>query len=152
MSLAALSIGLTGLGILQSSKAASASRRERRLQQRIADVKAQRERVKLVSEARRKRAQLAQQAEVGGVSGSSSAVTGQSGVTQQAASGLSFLDTVHGLGKQGNIFAQQSANLQSSASLFGTLGDLSMDVNKRFGGSPFKEESSSYDQSSLFWE
>ena len=121
---AAASLVLGGLGLIQSQRAASASRKANRLQQRIADVKAQRERVRLVAEARRRRATLANQAELTGVSGSSGAIGGQQGVTQQAASGISFLDQVSSSGQQANIFAQRAADRRSVGNIFATGSSL----------------------------
>ena len=114
----------TGASIMQGRSAARASRKSNELQQRIADIKAQRERVKLVGEARRKRAALAQSAELSGVAGSSGALAGQSGISSQAASGLSFLDQVGSLGRQSNVFAQQSANASSRGQMFGAVAGV----------------------------
>jgi len=114
----------TVASIEQSRQASKRQRRANELNQRIADIKAQRERVKLISEARRKSALLAQQAELTGVAGSAGAIGGQMGVTAQAASGLSFLDQVSQLGKQANIFTQRAADAQSRAGMFGAVAGL----------------------------
>jgi hypothetical protein len=113
--------------VAQIDQSRQASRRQKRanvLNQRIADIKAQRERVRLIGEARRKAALLAQQAELTGVAGSSGAIGGQMGVTAQAASGLSFLDQVSQLGTQANIFTQKAADAQSRGAMFGAVAGL----------------------------
>ena len=109
------SIGGGVESIQETKKATRAQRASNDMQQRIADVKAQRERTRLIAETRRKRATLANQAELSGVGGSTGAIAGQSGLQSQAASGLSFLDQVQSLGQQSNIFLNQAAGAQSRA-------------------------------------
>lgn len=86
------------------------ARRERaanlRRQQRLQDIRAQRERVRIVRTARIAAAESAVTAQAQGAGGSSSAATAQSGITAQAAGNISFLNQVQDLNQQitqGNI-------------------------------------------------
>jgi hypothetical protein len=118
---AAIALGSLFLSHQQSNKAERANKTERQLQQRMADVKASREKSKLLREARRTRATLAQNAVNTGVSGSSGATAGQSGVRSQLASGVSFLDQVQSLSQTSNIFAQKAADARATGSAFEAL-------------------------------
>lgn len=126
-------VATTLLGINEQRKQVRATREANKLQQRIADVKASRERSKLLAEARIKRARLANLAVQGGVGDSSSAIAGQSQITSQAASGVSFLDQIQTLGKQSNAFMQDAADAGSRANLFGTIAGVSGNIADRTG-------------------
>ena len=132
IALSILGVG-TAAQIAQGEESRRQSRKANLIQQRIEAVKAQRERVRLIAEARRKRAALAAQAEMTGVSGSSGAIGGQQQLVGQAASGLSFLDTTARLSSQRNIFLQRSADASSRAAAFGALGQLGFKASGLWG-------------------
>jgi hypothetical protein len=123
---AAIALAGTFLSHQQGQKAARANKTQQELQQRISDVKASREKSKLLREARRTRATLAQNAVNTGVSGSSGATAGQSGVRSQLASGVSFLDQVQSLSQTSNIFAQKAADARGNQKILDTLAGFSL--------------------------
>ena len=123
----------TAASIDQSRTAARRTRKANKLQQRIADVKAQRERVRAIADARKVRASQAQGAELTGVSGSSGAIAAQSSATSQAASNISFLDQVSSLGKESNMFLNRAATAQSNAGTFSAIAGLSSSVAAKTG-------------------
>jgi len=113
-------------GAISQRKAAKAQAKAQRTQQRIADIKAARERRSQVAEARRARAQIESQAGVSGIQGSSGAIGAQSSVQSQLASNLSFLDNVQSLSQQTSIFNQQAAKAQSNAATAGAIRDTAI--------------------------
>ena len=123
----------TAASIDQSRTAARRTRKANKLQQRIADVKAQRERVKTIADARKVRASQAQSAELTGVSGSSGAIAAQSSATSQAASNISFLDQVSSLGKESNMFLNRAATAQSNAGTFNAVAGVASSFADKTG-------------------
>jgi hypothetical protein len=126
----------TAAQVVEGRRARKESRRANIVQERIASMQAQRERVKLLAEARRKRATLQAQAEMGGVSMSAGAIGGQQQLTGQAAAGLSFLDQTQQLSTQRNIFLQRSADATARASAFGALNQFAYGASGLWGKSP----------------
>lgn len=122
----ALAIAGTLLGHQKGKIAERANKKQNELQQRLADVRASKEKSKLLREARRAKASLANSAVFSGASGSSGATAGQSGLTSQAASGISFLDQVQSLSQTSNIFAQKAADARSNQGIANTLTGLAM--------------------------
>jgi len=110
-------------GAISQRKAAKAQAAAQRTQQRIADIKASRERRKQVAQARQARAQIESQAGAAGIAGSSGAIGAESSVQSQLGSNLSFLDQVQSLSQQTSIFNQQAAKAQSNAATAGAIRD-----------------------------
>lgn len=127
-------IGLSTVASIDAErKATRRQRRANKLQQRIADVKASRERRRMIAEARVKRAQLANAAELTGVSESSGAIAGQGNIQSQAASNISFLDQVQTLNTQSNAFMQSAANASSNANAFSAIAGVATNVANQTG-------------------
>jgi len=93
----------------EAGRRAEAQRNQIRTQQRMADLKQQRERRQQVREARIIRARTIAAAQAKGVSGSTAEAGALGSITSQFAGGLSFLSKMGTLNEQGNIFALQAS-------------------------------------------
>ena len=118
-------------------KGVKAQERAIATQQRAADLKAARDRVRSIREARIKRATLVARAEGAGVGGASGAQAGRQGVVQQLAGNLGFSQQVQGLGAQASAFNQQAAVAQGQAATWGAIGGIGQSIfsnSERIGG------------------
>ena len=127
------SVGLAGTvtSFIGQKKAAKAAKRAERARQRQRDVAAQRARLQQVREARIKRAAVEQSASDQGVAGSSSAITGATGIQSQLIANLNFIEQDIGaareISRQGTkgIKAQQLAGIGGAVEeLGGTIGSF----------------------------
>lgn len=113
---AAAAIGATAYGAAAQNKAADAQKRSIREQQRIADLKNQREVREQVRQERIKRASILQSGENVGASESSGVLGGAGSVTSQAAGNISFLDNLASANQASNLFGEKAASYVESAS------------------------------------
>jgi hypothetical protein len=97
--IAATAIG-TGVSVYGQTRAAEASKKAEEARNRMEKIRAQRERQEQIRQARIKRAQIVQAAENQGAGGSSSAITGASGVVAQAESNIQYINAQTSIGKQ----------------------------------------------------
>ena len=88
-----------GLGIIGGLNQASAQKHALAAQQRMADMKAQRERIQQIRESRIKRAQIEQSAANTGAADSSSAQAGAGAVESQLAGNIGYLNEQQGQAK-----------------------------------------------------
>ena len=114
----------TTASVVSQRQAARAQKKARRVQSRMADIEAQRERQQQVREARIKRAQLAAGAQASGVENTSSLAGAQSGLQTQLASNLSFINTTQQMGNQASGYLQKAADYSSMGNLFGAVGQV----------------------------
>ena len=106
-------------------QAAQKQKKARRVQSRMADIEAQRQRQAQVREARIKRARLAAGAQASGVENTSSLAGAQSGLQTELASNLSFINTTQQMGNQASGYLQRAADYGSMGNLFGAVGQVS---------------------------
>ena len=116
----------------ETKKAVRARREQIGIEQRQADIRAQRERVRSVREARIKRATAAQAAQRSRVAITSGAVGGAAGLGTQLAAGLSFLDVTQQLARQQSIFSQREAIATSRAATYGAAYDVGVQATSIF--------------------
>jgi len=124
LALAAISVGTSVYSAIQQDEAARAQRRSLQLQQRIADIKAARERVKLARESRVAREQTRQASATGGTTGSTGALSAAGAVSTQFAAGTSFLNQVQSLAGQASIFEQRAVSATGRAAVAGAVSSL----------------------------
>lgn len=103
---------------ISQHQAARQQKKARRVQSRMADIEAQRQRQQQVREARIKRAQLAAGAQASGVENTSSLAGAQSGLQTELASNLSFINTTQKMGNQASGYLQRAENFKSIGSIF----------------------------------
>lgn len=115
---AAASLTATGAGAVQQHQAAGEQKKALREQQRISDIKNQREVREQIRQERIKRATILQSGENVGAAESSGVLGGAASVTSQAAGNISFLDSLQQANMASSIFASKAADYQESASLF----------------------------------
>lgn len=115
VALLAVAIGATATSYSQSRKAASAARQQSQIQQRMADMKAARERRDAVRQARIARAEIEQLGASTGTSGSSGVAGGVGSVQSQLGYNLSFLDNMQSMSGQASIFAQKQITAETNA-------------------------------------
>ena len=117
---------IAGAGSAMSSyQSARQQKKARRVQSRMADIEAQRQRQAQVREARIKRAQLTAGAQASGVENTSSLAGAQSGLQTELASNLSFINTTQQMGNQASGYLQRAADYGSMGNLFGAVGKVS---------------------------
>jgi len=140
---AAVYVAVAGLAVAaysanKQAKATKKAAKERKksiaAQQRIADLKASRERVRAVREARVKRGMLAARAAGGGVSGASGAQAGQQGVISQLSGNLAFSQKVQDFGQQASLYNQNAADAQESSAKWGAIGGFGQSMFSAAGG------------------
>lgn len=119
---------------INQRKAAKSQEKSNDLQQRIQDVRAARERRKLVSQARINAADIQSAGQGAGAGQSSSVFQGAQQQSTQAASGISFLNQVQDLTNQQSVFNQQAASSSSTANIFGAIGGTAKGVAGLFKG------------------
>lgn len=100
------------------------ARKARNQRQRIADIKAKRERTELIRQSRIARAQQIAGGVATGVTGSSGQTGALASISSQTAANVSFLDTTQSLGKQANIFEGKSIAASGRANLYSSIGDV----------------------------
>ena len=100
----------TAYSAYEGAQASRDQRRANKLQERIQDVKAARERRSMLAKARVDQASILAQGQGQGGGQSSGVVSGAGQANTQAASGISFLNQVQDLTKQQSIFNQKAAD------------------------------------------
>lgn len=130
---AGVSLAATAYGAVQSRNANKDSRRAQAVQKRIQDVKAARERRKLLNQARVNQASILAQGQAAGGGQSSGVQSGASQQSTQAASGISFLNQVQDLTNQASIFNQSAANSKSRANTAGAIGEIASGYTSLYG-------------------
>ena len=116
-------VGAIG-SVVSQQKSYKAQRKAKRVQSRMADLQAQRERQNQIREERIRRAQIEAGAEATGAGDTSSAIGSQGSLRTQLGANLSFINTTQQLGKQASGYLDQAAQSQASGSLFGTIGGV----------------------------
>jgi len=120
----------------QETKAAAGAQRQAiEAQRKSADVKAYRERVRAIREARVRRATVQAQASQGGVAQSSGAMGAVSSVSAQLGSNLSFVDRVQGYSREASIFEMKAASHQGAAAEMGAWSSVAGTFASLVGGS-----------------
>lgn len=125
----------TAASVHQSAQARSEQRKAARVERRIQDVKAARERRRAIREARIARADVEAGAQATGAGTSSGAITGSGTIGTQLASNLSFLDQASELQTQSSIFRQKAANFSGRAQDFGAVSNIALTTGSLFGRS-----------------
>ena len=122
-------------GIYSSKKQADAAKKSSkkrqealRKQEKIASVKAARERVQNIREARRRRASIVAGAAGGDVLGSSGAKVGSGNVVSQLASNLAFSQGIQDLGGEASALNISAAGHASDAASFGAQASLGASI------------------------
>lgn len=127
MGLEAAATALAGASVhsaLEARQARKAEGRAREADQRIQLVKEARERRRVIREARIQRAEIEANAQASGTAATSSAISGAAGVSTQAASNLSFLDTVSQLQSASNMFRADAARDRGKAADAAAVGQV----------------------------
>ncbi len=109
-----------GLGVVSTL----AQKKARKVQNKLSSVRAARERVGLVREARRKRASIVNLAAVRGVGEASAPQAGAGSIGSQLASGLSFLDEDLNLRKRINTLTGRADFFAGLANLSGQVATI----------------------------
>ncbi len=133
---AVASLFAQGASLVQQKKAGKESAKAQELQQRIAEVQAQRSKRKVAREARAQRARILNQASQTGGLGSSSVATGTGNLQTEAASATAFISTQTGLARQASEANIQATELKSGGAVFGAVGGV---AGKFAGDEAFKE-------------
>jgi len=121
----------------QQAAAAADQRRAQRLEQRIADVRAARERRQGLAAEQKARAQQTAAAFAAGAA-DSSALQGALGASRsQVASNVGFNSMIGDLSGQVSIFNISAANHQSKAATHGAMAGLYKEVGSIFSGATF---------------
>lgn len=121
---AAVGLATTAYGASQQQMAGGEQRKALREQQRIAEIRSQREIRDQVRQERIKRATILQSGENVGAAESSGALGGAGSVTSQAASNISFLDQIGAASARSNIFQTKAVDFAESASIFKGVGSF----------------------------
>jgi len=105
-------------------KSAKAQKNALAAQQRIADQKAARERIRAVRDARVKRGMIAARASGSGVGTASGSQAGQQGVVAQMGSTMAFSQAVQKEGQTASHYNQKAADYQADAMKWGAIGGI----------------------------
>ena len=136
-------LGISAVGQFKQQKAAKKAARAQeeslRLQQRSASIRAARERVQQVREARIKRAQAVAGAAIGGTLDSSGLAGGVGGIQSQLGANLAFSQNIEDLGIQATAQNVKASNAQSQSNMWGAVAGFgqSMFSNSSQIGSMF---------------
>lgn len=107
---------IASLGVQQQRQARKEQREASKIESRIGEVKARRERVRQVQEQRILQARVASQASAGGTETTSSTQGVQASLQSQLGANLSFLDQTQEATRQISRRLQTAADFQSNAS------------------------------------
>lgn len=124
----------TAVQVGQQAQAQKQARRANQLQERIADIKAQRERRRQVAQVQKIRAQNLTQAEASGTTGSSSVAGATASAQTQAASNIGFLNQTREIGAGIASTRDKIAASQFRAGVAGTIGSAAASEFQRRGG------------------
>jgi len=135
-------LGLSAFGSYQQSKAAGraadAQQKSLRLQQRQAAIKASRERIGQIRDARRARAAVIASGVNAGVGGSSGVAGGVGGIQSNLAGNLAFSRNIQSLGEQATSANVASAGYTADANMWGAVsnaGGFMFSDSERISGS-----------------
>ena len=138
MPVAAVPLLLTALStvaqVVSTMDAASDARKQRRTDQRIADIKASRERRRLEAEARQAQARIAVQSQAQNIQGSSAQAGASGSVQSQLAGEVGFLNTTRQLSKRSANLSTSIANKQLVSNIAGTAAQFSYQMFQDKGG------------------
>jgi hypothetical protein len=126
-------VGAAG-SIIQGKKASKAQEKAQEKQQRIADLQAQRARVKTIREGRIRRAEIIAGGAEGGTTGSSGVAGGVGAVTQGVAGNLAFGQQVQGLAGEASAANIEAAQAQSTGATFGAIGGVGQNIFEQARG------------------
>lgn len=118
---------------VQNRKAAKATQRSQRLQQRMADLAAARERRRALQGARVQRASIEAQGANTGLVGSSAAAAAIADVTTRTNENLSFMDQSANLARQATTANQQAAGYASKAAMGESVSSLAKQAYSIYG-------------------
>lgn len=126
---------LLELGALyMQSKAYEEQKKASRFEQAANDIRAQKERIQTIRQARIKRAQVASMAEATGTSASSGAAGAAASISSQVASGLSTNSSMQSLSQGYSQSQRKAASYLQKANIFQAGANLSTDIAKTMGG------------------
>lgn len=131
----AATAALSAVGQYKEQKeAAEAQKEAEALQQRIADIKAARERAKAIRETTSAQAMARQQASTAGVSVSSGLEGGTAASTTKLASEIGAQEQIGGLSRQISIFNQEAIDAQTRAAGWQAVGSIGGSIFKMWPG------------------
>ena len=123
-----------GASVYSTQEAGRRADKAEALQERIASLKAQRERRRQIASAKRARARILAQSEASGTQQSSGVVGGVGSIQTQAASNIGFLNQTQTLGAQATSYQKQSRKYSQYSQLFDTASRLSYGQFQEAGG------------------
>jgi hypothetical protein len=136
--IAAASLGLSGVSMVQQRKAAkkSADMQQRAIdeQRKQDELRQARERRQQVREARIRSGQISQATANQGASTTSAAVGGQASIQSQLSSNLGFLDQSGSINTNIGNYMSQSNKYQAKAADWGAIGSFGSNVFSAAGG------------------
>ncbi|QXN67701.1 hypothetical protein [Vibrio phage VP41s3] len=124
----AAGVGVAGTvyGVAQSHKAAEAQEEAQDVQQRIAEVEAQRKRALALRQARIQRSRIQNVAAQTGTGGSSGAIGAVQSISSQTNANLSFLDVTSQLAGQATAANKRAAGYKEQANIGSTIGQVGL--------------------------
>lgn len=117
-----------------AGETASAQKKQQRLAQKQADIKASRARYAAIRQSRIAQAETTAAAEAGGVLGTSGLAGGLGSAQTQLAVGVGESLQLQGMSQRQSIFAQQQADAQSTAATWGAIGGVAGTIFQGAGG------------------
>lgn len=114
----------TAMSIQQSHEATKERRKQQEIQQRTADVEAQRKRALMLRQSRIQRARIQNVAAQTGTAGSSGEYGALSSISSQTNANISFLDTTRQLTQQAGRASQRAADASGRAQTAGAIAGL----------------------------
>lgn len=121
---AGVGVAGTAMSIQQSHESTKERRKQQEIQQRTADVEAQRRRALMLRQSRIQRARIQNVAAQTGTAGSSGEAGALSSLSSQTNANLSFLDTTRQLTQQAGAAGQRAADAAGRAQTAGAIGNL----------------------------
>ena len=135
---ATIGLVLAGVGtagsIIQGARAAKAQNKALERQQRADEIRAHRERVTAVREARIRSAQVAAERANTNVLESSGAMGGMGSLSSQAGAEVGYINQIEKTIQEANVFMKKSASAQQVGSVFSAIGSVGSNIFDSYGG------------------
>ena len=119
-----LQLALAAASLYQGNRASQESRRANKIQQRIANQRADKERREQIRQARIRRAQVINASAASGGQGSSSEFSAVQGINQQLSNNLNESYVTQALAGQASSALNSASLYQNRSNLFGTVGNF----------------------------
>lgn len=121
-----VSVAGTAVSMQQQHKSTTEQRKQQRIQERMADVEARRQRQAQLRQARVQKARVQNVATQTGTGGSAGALGAVDAISSQTNSNLSFLDTQRSFAGQASSAGQRAANAQQRAGMAAGITQMAL--------------------------